>query len=88
MQQGLFYAGSVLVPLVFGLVPAFLPAGSPAVLRWSLWLATLMAVCVYGFAMNDAPASFRMLAWAVIAVSAILSFIVLVAETGRPRRTA
>ena len=91
MIAGLFNAGSVLVPLAFGLVPAFLPSGTPAVLRWGLWLVILGLACWYGLAMADAPAAYRMLAWTTIGASAALSFVVLLAETGfagRAQRTA
>ena len=87
MFEGLFNAGSVLVPLAFGLVPAFLPAGTHPALRWGLWLIILALACWYGVAMADAPAAYRMLAWTTIGASAALSFIVLVAETGFARRT-
>ena len=86
MAEGLFYAGSVLVPLVFGLVPAFLPQRSPFLLRWGLWLAALALTAGYGHMMDEAPATYRLLAWATIIISAILSFIVLAADTGRSRR--
>jgi FtsH-binding integral membrane protein len=86
MVEGLFYAGSVLVPLVFGLVPAFLPLRSPFVLGWGLWLAALGLTAWYGHEMDAAPAAYRMVAWATIIVSAVLSFIVLATDTGRPRQ--
>jgi FtsH-binding integral membrane protein len=86
MVEGLFYAGSVLVPLVFGLVPAFLPLRSPFVLGWGLWLAALGLTAWYGHEMDSAPAAYRMVAWATIIVSAVLSFIVLATDTGRPRQ--
>ena len=78
-------AGTVLVPLVFGLVPAFLPVRTNAIIRWGLWLAVLGLAAWFGLAMNAAPESIRLVAWATIAVSAALSLVVLVAETGRPR---
>jgi FtsH-binding integral membrane protein len=86
MAGGLFFAGSVLVPLVFGLVPAFLPLRSPAALRWGLWLVLLGLAGWYGEAMRDAPAAYQFIAWTTIAISATLSLVVLIAETGRPRR--
>ena len=86
MPDALFFAGSVLVPLVFGLIPAFLPVGAPQVVRWLAWLAALALTVWYGAAMRDAPDAFRLVAWGTIAASATLSLIVLVAETGqRPR---
>ena len=86
MADGLFYAGSVLVPLVFGLVPAFLPLRSPFVLRGLVWLAALALTAWYGLAMDSAPSALRLLAWTTIIVSAVLSFIVLATDTGRPRK--
>ena len=86
MANGLFYAGSVLVPLAFGLVPAFLPQRCPFLLRWGLWLAVLALTVWYGHMMDVAPETYRLLAWATIIVSAILSFIVLATDTGRPRQ--
>jgi len=86
MPEPLFMAGTVLVPLAFGLVPGFLPPGSHPAFRWGLWLAVLGLTGWYGVAMTDAPESIRLLAWATIAVSATLSLIVLMAETGRPRQ--
>jgi FtsH-binding integral membrane protein len=86
MVEGLFYAGSVLVPLVFGLVPAFLPLRSPFVLRWGLWLAALGLTAWYGHEMDAAPAAYRLVAWATVIASALLSFIVLATDTGWRRR--
>ena len=86
MIDNLLFAGPVLVPLVFGLVPAFLPTGASAPLRWGLWLALLVLAAWYGNAMQDAPDAYRLLAWASIAASAALSLIVLVFELGRPGR--
>lgn len=84
--EGLFLAGSVLVPLLFGLIPGFLPGGTNPAIRWILWLAVLGLAAWYGNAMAEAPASYRLLAWATITVSALLSLIVLIADLGRPRR--
>ena len=84
--EGLFLAGSVLVPLIFGLIPGFLPTRSNPAIRWILWLAILGSAAWYGNAMAEAPAAYRMLAWSTIAISAALSLIVLVVEVGRPRR--
>ena len=86
MTEILFLLSPVLVPLAFGLVPAFLPARSPPALRWGLWLVLLALAAWYGHAMRDAPDAFRMIAWSTVAASALLSLMVLVAETGRPRR--
>lgn len=86
MPDLLFIAGSVVVPLAFGMVPGFLPVGTHVALRWGGWLAVLGLAAWYGSAMNAAPEAYRTLAWATIAVSAALSFAVLAAETGLPRR--
>lgn len=86
MSSGLFNAGSVLVPLLFGLVPAFLPPRTHAVVRWALWLALFGLAALYGRAMQAAPPSYRAVAWVTIAVSAGLSLLVLIAHTGEPRR--
>lgn len=86
MTDGLFLAGSVLVPLVFGLVPGCLPVRTHPAIRLSLWLAALGLAGWYGYEMSDAPASYRQIAWVSIGVSAILSLVVLVAETGIPRK--
>lgn len=59
---------------------------SPAALRWGLWLVLVGLAAWYGIAMGGAPAAYRLVAWATIALSAILSLVVLVTETGRPRR--
>ena len=85
MGRGLFLAGSVLVPLAFGLVPGFLPSRSTSVVRWILWLGVLGLATWYGYAMRDAPPTYRALAWGRIAVSASLSLVVLVFGTGRRR---
>ena len=86
MPDPLFMAGTVAVPLVFGLVPGFLPVRTHSAVRWGLWLAVMGMAGWYGLAMNDAPAAIRLLAWVTIGLSATLSLTVLVAETGRPRR--
>ena len=86
MPDPLFIAGSVAVPLLFGLVPAFLPLRSPFVLRWALWLAALGLTAWYGVEMDSAPAAYRLVAWTTIIASAVLSFIVLATDTGRPQR--
>lgn len=86
MADGLFLAGSVLVPLIFGLVPGCLPVRTHPAIRLGLWLAALALAGWYGYAMTDAPASYRLLAWVSIGVSALLSLIVLVTETGIPRK--
>ena len=88
MFGGLFYAGSVLIPLLFGLVPGFLPFGTAAVIRWLAWLAALGIASWYGHAMKVAPAAYQMMAWGSIAMSAGLSGILLVMQTGQqPRST-
>ena len=57
--EGLFLAGSVLVPLIFGLIPGFLPTRSNPAIRWILWLAILGSAAWYGNAMAEAPANHR-----------------------------
>ncbi len=86
MPEFLFLLSPVLVPLAFGLVPAFLPPRANQMVRWGLWLVLLALAAWYLLAMRDAPEAFRIIAWLTVAASAILSLIVLVAETGRPRR--
>lgn len=86
MSGPLFNAGSVLVPIAFGLVPGFLPLGTHPALRWAAWVAVLGVAAWYGDAMTSAPAAYRWIAWGTIAASALLSFAVLAAETGLPRR--
>ena len=85
MDEILFTAALVLVPLLFGLVPGFLPMRTPALVRWGLWLAVLALAIWYGLAMKDAAGAVWLVVWSTIAASAILSLLVLVAETGRPR---
>ena len=85
MDEVLFTAALVLVPLLFGLVPAFLPLRTPATVRWGLWLAVVAAAAWYGLAMAGAAGAIRLIVWTTIAVSATLSLIVLVARTGQPR---
>lgn len=86
MTDILFQLSPVLVPLAFGLVPAFLPPCASQLLRWGMWLVLLGLGAWYGLAMRDEPAAFRMIAWLTVAASALLSLIVLIAETGRPHR--
>lgn len=86
MTGPLFNAGSVLVPLAFGLVPGFLPAAVHPAVRWSAWIVVLGLAFWYGTAMAAAPSSYRLIAWGTIAASATLSFAVFAAETGLPRR--
>ena len=86
MTGTLFNAGSVLVPIAFGVVPGFLPVGIHPAIRWAAWLIVLAFAAWYGAAMAAAPASYRWIAWGTIAASALLSFAVLAAETGLPRR--
>ena len=86
MTEALFVAASIFIPLVFGFVPAFLPVGVPVVIRWLLWLAVTAAIGWYVHLLRDAPSPYPELALAILLVSAVLSLVVLVVETGRPPR--
>lgn len=91
MHDALIVAGSVFIPLAFGLVPAFLPATVPALFRWTLWLAVLALTGWYVHLMRETPNPYPFLALVILLVSAGLSMVVLVVETGRyarPRRRA
>lgn len=83
MLEPLFVAASVLIPLAFGLVPAFLPPRVPALARWSLWLVVLALTGWYVHLLRDAPSPYPLMALIFLIVSAALSLIVLVVETGR-----
>lgn len=86
MAEALFVAASVFIPLVFGLVPAFLPTGVPAVFRWLMWLVIIVATGWYVHLLREAPSPYPLLALVILAVSAMLSLVVLVVETNRPPR--
>ena len=86
MPTGQFLAGYLLLPLAFGLVPAFLPRQVPLGARWGLWLALLAAGAGYAAAMKAEVAPFVWLALGCFAASATLSLMVLVGESKRARR--
>ena len=88
MPTGAFLAGYLLLPIAFGLVPAFLPRRVPAAARWGLWLAILLAGAGYVLLMERENAPFVGLALGCFAASSALSLVVLVLEgrraAGRP----
>ena len=84
MLEGLFVAASVFIPLVFGLVPAFLPTGVPVILRWILWLVVLVLTGLYVHLLRDAPSPYPLMALVILIISAALSLVVLVVDTYRP----
>ena len=86
MREALFVAASVFIPLVFGLVPAFLPVGVPILWRWILWLVILAVTGWYVHLVREAPSPYPLLALAILMVSAVLSLVVLVVETSRSPR--
>jgi hypothetical protein len=86
MPTGAFLAGYLLLPVAFGLVPAFLPRRVPPAARWGLWLLILLAGAAYVLAMKRENAPFVGLALACFAASSALSLIVLVLESRRTAR--
>lgn len=86
MSEALFVAASIFIPLVFGLVPAFLPASVAVALRWLLWLIVTAATGWYVHLLRDAPSPYPALALGILIASAVLSLIVLVVESSRPPR--
>ena len=76
-------AGAVLVPLGFGLVPAFLSRNVPIAVRWCLWLILLAASATFVSVTSSAPRPYDYLALASFCVSTALSFWVLMVETKR-----
>ena len=78
-----FLAGYLLLPVAFGLVPAFLPRRVPPAARWSLWLLILLAGAFYVLAMRRESEPFGWLALGSFAVSSALSLVVLVVESRR-----
>ena len=86
MLEVLFVAASVFIPLVFGLVPGFLPQGVPVVARWALWLAVIVVTGWYVHSLREAPGPYPDLALGILIISATLSLIVLVIETDRAPR--
>lgn len=86
MLEALFVVASIFIPLIFGLVPAFLPASVPAIVRWVAWLAVLALTGWYVHVLRDAPSPYPLLAFIFLIVSAALSLVVLIVETNRPPR--
>jgi len=86
MVTGTFLAGSLLLPIAFGLIPAFLPRRYPAAVRWGLWLVILLAGVGYALAMKRGNAPFIGLALGSFAASSALSLFVLVVESRRAAR--
>ena len=76
-------AGAVLIPLAFGLVPAFLPRSVPIFIRWCLWLVLLAASATFVGAMRAAPPLLAWLAFGTFCASMLLSLWVLIVETRR-----
>jgi hypothetical protein len=83
MDDPLTIAGAVLVPLGFGLVPAFLPRSIPLFVRWALWAAVLAAAAAYVAVLAGTPPPFQIVALISAALAALLSMLVLLAETRR-----
>ena len=86
MVTALFLAGYLLLPVAFGLVPAFLPRRVPLAARWSLWLFILLAGAFYVLAMKQEREPFVWLALGSFAASSALSLVVLVADSRRAAR--
>ncbi len=86
MPTGAFLAGYLLLPIAFGLVPAFLPRRIRPVARWGLWLAILLAGASYVLLMKRENAPFVGLALGCFAASSALSLFVLVVEGRRAAR--
>ena len=82
----LFIAASVLIPLAFGLVPAFLPQRAPPLVRWLAWLALVALLGWYVHELRGSVVPYPQLALIILIVSAGLSLIVLVVETIRSVR--
>jgi hypothetical protein len=87
MPVDLLTAGAVLVPLGFGLVPAFLPRSVPIFVRWCAWLILLAASITFVAAMSRAPQHYGWLALGTFCLSTGLSLWVLVKETRRSGST-
>ena len=86
MDDPVIIAGAVLVPLGFGLVPAFLPRSVPLFVRWALWVAVLAAAAAYVAVLAATPPPFQAVALISAALAALLSMFVLLAETRRADR--
>ena len=86
MSFELFIAGCVLVPLGFGLVPAFLPRKVPIFVRWCLWLVLLAVSATFVSTMRGAPQSYGAMALGIFWASMLLSLVTLVVETRRDGR--
>lgn len=88
MREGLFVIVSVFIPLVFGLVPAFLPSRVPIILRWLLWLTLVVVAGWYVHRLGEFASPYPELALLYLIVSASLSLAVLAAFTFRRRSRA
>ena len=86
MVTGTFLAGYLLLPIAFGLVPAFLPRRIPPATRWGLWFIILLAGVAYMLAMKREGEPFVWLALGGFAASSVLSLSVLLAESRRAAR--
>jgi Na+-transporting NADH:ubiquinone oxidoreductase subunit NqrB len=73
-------AGHVLIPLVFGLIPACLPSRVPLRARWASWLALFAGGAVYVAWLQGAVDPFHWLGIASLALSSLLSLCMLVME--------
>ena len=78
-----FIAGCILIPLAFGLIPAFLPPRVPTISRWILWLMLIALSGWFVLRMSERPHPLTLLALAIFCLSSLLSLYVLVAETKR-----
>lgn len=89
MPAELLMAGAALMPLGFGLIPAFLPASVPVFVRWCLWLILLAVSASFVSTMRAAPQPFAAIAFGSFILSMALSLWVLLTETrrggGRPK---
>jgi FtsH-binding integral membrane protein len=86
MPTGAFLAGYLLLPIAFGLVPAFLPRRVPVAARWRLWLAILVAGVGYALFMKRENEPFVWLALGGFTASSALSLFFLVLESHRAAR--
>ena len=86
MSEALFVAASVFIPLVFGLVPAFVPTSVSIGRRWILWFAAAALAGWYVHLSSDAPSPHPLMALTILILSAGLSLMVLIRETVRPAR--
>lgn len=88
MPDTWFIAGSILIPLGFGLIPGMLPRRVPLARRWALWLVLVGVATGYVASLRDASHSLPELALALLGLSSLLSLVVLLAETARRKTGA